>query len=231
MPLPPLSAISAEDEVRPAAPMSWMAMMASVAISSRQASSSSFSVKGSPTCTVGRFSFDVLVEFRRGHGGAVNAVAAGLGADIDDGIARALGGGQENLVGARQADAHGVDQDVAVVAAVEIDFTAHRGHAHAVAITADAGDHARHQMPGLGMRRLAEAQRIHHGDGARAHGEDIAHDATHARRRALIGLDEAGMVVRFHLEDAGIAIADVDHAGILARALMTQGALVGSFRR
>ncbi|MEJ1968109.1 MAG: hypothetical protein WDN03_05625 [Rhizomicrobium sp.] len=56
MPLPPLSAISADDEVSPAAPMSWIAMIASVAISSRQASSSSFSVKGSPTCTVGRFS-------------------------------------------------------------------------------------------------------------------------------------------------------------------------------
>ena len=56
MPSPPLDAISTEDEVRPAAPMSWIATMASVAISSRQASSSSFSVKGSPTCTVGRFS-------------------------------------------------------------------------------------------------------------------------------------------------------------------------------
>ena len=38
--------------------MSWIAMIASVAINSRQASSSSFSVKGSPTCTVGRFSSD-----------------------------------------------------------------------------------------------------------------------------------------------------------------------------
>ena len=56
MPAPPLLAISTEEEVRPAAPMSWMATIASVAISSRQASISSFSVKGSPTCTVGRFS-------------------------------------------------------------------------------------------------------------------------------------------------------------------------------
>ena len=56
MPTPPLSDISTDDEVRPAAPMSWMAMMASVAISSRQASSSSFSVNGSPTWTVGRLS-------------------------------------------------------------------------------------------------------------------------------------------------------------------------------
>ena len=56
MPTPPLDAISTLEEVRPAAPMSWMATIASEAISSRQASISSFSVNGSPTWTVGRFS-------------------------------------------------------------------------------------------------------------------------------------------------------------------------------
>ncbi len=54
-PTPPAEAISTDEQVSPAAPMSWMATMASPAISSRQASSSSFSVNGSPTCTVGRF--------------------------------------------------------------------------------------------------------------------------------------------------------------------------------
>src|SRR2546426_798926 len=53
-PTPPRAAISAEEEVRPAAPMSWIATMWPEAISSRLASSSSFSVKGSPTCTCGR---------------------------------------------------------------------------------------------------------------------------------------------------------------------------------
>ena len=62
MPRPPLPAISTEEEVRPAAPMSWMATMASVSINSRQASISSFSVKGSPTCTVGRFSSESSVN-------------------------------------------------------------------------------------------------------------------------------------------------------------------------
>ena len=52
----PCDAISTEEEVRPAAPMSWMATIASDAISSRQASISNFSVNGSPTWTVGRFS-------------------------------------------------------------------------------------------------------------------------------------------------------------------------------
>ena len=56
IPTPPLPAISTLEQVSPAAPMSWMATMASVAISSRQASISSFSAKGSPICTVGRFS-------------------------------------------------------------------------------------------------------------------------------------------------------------------------------
>ena len=36
-----------------------------------------------------------------------------------------------------------------------------------------------------------------------------------------------GMVVAFHLEDAGIAIADIDHPGILARALDHPGRLGG----
>ena len=56
MPAPPRPAISSELLVRPAAPMSWMATTWSVFISSRQASSRSFSVNGSPTCTAGRFS-------------------------------------------------------------------------------------------------------------------------------------------------------------------------------
>ena len=56
MPRSPLAPISAAEEVSPAAPMSWIAITAPEAISSRQASSSSFSANGSPTWTVGRFS-------------------------------------------------------------------------------------------------------------------------------------------------------------------------------
>ncbi len=69
------------------------------------------------------------------------------------------------------------------------------------------------------MLRIAEAQRIHRRDRPRAHGEHVAQDAAHARRRALVGLDEAGVVVRLHLEDDRLPVADIDDAGILARAL------------
>jgi hypothetical protein len=53
-PTPPRAAISAEELVSPAAPMSWSATITPELISSRLASSSSFSVNGSPTCTWGR---------------------------------------------------------------------------------------------------------------------------------------------------------------------------------
>ena len=54
MPMPARAGISEQAHASPAAPMSWMPTIAPVAMASRQASSSSFSVNGSPTCTVGR---------------------------------------------------------------------------------------------------------------------------------------------------------------------------------
>jgi hypothetical protein len=50
------AAISHVEQVNPAAPMSWIPAMAPLRMASRHASRSSFSRKGSPTCTVGRFS-------------------------------------------------------------------------------------------------------------------------------------------------------------------------------
>ena len=72
---------------------------------------------------------------------------------------------------------------------------------------------------GLRIVEAAEAERIQHGDGARAHGEDVAEDAADAGGRALERLDEAGVVVRFDLEGDDVAAADIDDAGIFAGAL------------
>ena len=54
MPTPPLAAISAAEEVSPAAPRSCSEVRSSRSSSSRQHSSSFFSVNGSPICTEGR---------------------------------------------------------------------------------------------------------------------------------------------------------------------------------
>jgi hypothetical protein len=67
------------------------------------------------------------------------------------------------------------------------------------------------------VRGIAEAQGVQQGHGPCPHGEDVAHDAAHAGRRTLIGLDEAGVVMALHLEDAGVAVVDVDDPGVLAR--------------
>ena len=147
MPTPPLPAISTEEEVSPAAPMSWMATIASVAISSRHASISSFSVNGSPTCTVGRFASAIRAELRARHGGAMDAVPPGLAADIHHRVADPAAADRKMRSARRDADRHGVDQRVAVVGRVEVDLAAHRRHADAVAVAADAAHHAVHHAP------------------------------------------------------------------------------------
>ena len=72
-----------------------------------------------------------------------------------------------------------------------------------------------------------KAQRIHHRQRPRAHGEDVAQNPAHAGGRALEGLDVAGVVVALDLEGAGPAVAHVDDAGILARPLHDAIALGG----
>ena len=174
----------------------------------------------------------VLGQIARGEGGAGEAVAAGAVADVEDGIARAGGCAAPDLARAQGAEAEDVHQRVAVVARVEVDLAADRGHADAVAVVRDAGDDAGEQAAvGRGVRLavadIAEAERIHEEDGPCAHGEDVAQDAADARGCALEGLDRARVVVRFHLEGDAPAVADVDHAGVfLAR--LDQHARAGS---
>ena len=81
------------------------------------------------------------------------------------------------------------------------------------------------QVARLRMLRIAERQRVEAGDRPRAHGEDVAQNAADAGRGALIGLDVARVVVALHLEHDGEPVADIDDAGILARALDHPGRL------
>jgi hypothetical protein len=76
-------------------------------------------MKGSPIWTLGRFCSEPSCELLAGHGGAVDAVAAGLGADVDDRVADAGGLGVEDFVDLDQAEGEGVDQRIAAVAGLE----------------------------------------------------------------------------------------------------------------
>ena len=92
------------------------------------------------------------------------------------------------------------------------------GRPRHVAVAADAGhDPGQHPVGVVGVER-AEAQRVHHGDRPGAHREDVADDAADAGRGALVGLDVRRVVVGLDLERDGVALADVDDAGVLADA-------------
>ena len=93
------------------------------------------------------------------------------------------------------------------------------GNADAVAVTADAGDHAFEDAPVERHVRRPEPQRVQQRHGPRAHREDVADDAANAGRRALIRLDERRVVVRLDLENGRQPVADIDGAGVLARSL------------
>src|SRR4029453_11935142 len=104
------------------------------------------------------------------------------------------GAGAEDAVGAHDTEGEGIDEDDLVVAGIEVDLAANRRHAAAIAVPADATHHAADEIARARMIEAAEAQRVEVGNRARAHGEDVAHDAADAGRRALIGLDERRMV-------------------------------------
>ena len=71
----------------------------------------------------------------------MDAVTAGLRAEIDDFVADPARLGVENLIGLGDAHRHGVDENIAVIAFVEIRRAADGRHPETIAIGTDPGDH------------------------------------------------------------------------------------------
>ncbi len=122
------------------------------------------------------------------------------------------------LLVAHDPDAQRVDEGVAGVRRVERDLTADVGQAEAVAVPADPRDDARQDPRGVRRMRGSEPQRVHDGDRAGAHREDVADDAADSGRRSLVRLDVARVVVRLDLERHRVPLADVDDARVLTDA-------------
>src|SRR5262249_32424849 len=139
-------------------------------------------------------------EFGAGHGGAVDAVAAGAGAHVDHRVTDARGLSVEDIFLLAYAEGENVHQRVAIVAGLENAFSADGRHPEAVAVVRDAADHtgedASVACAGLRIIKAAEAEGVHHCDRPRTHGKDVAEDTAHTRGRALERLDEAGVIVR-----------------------------------
>src|SRR5207247_11292026 len=65
----------------------------------------------------------------------------------------------------------------------------------------------------------SKAQRVHHRNRTRTHGEDVAQNSTYSGRGTLKRLDEGGLMVRLDLKCAAAEIADGDDPCILSRPL------------
>jgi hypothetical protein len=119
---------------------------------------------------------------------------------------------------------------ILLVAVVKVHFAADGRDSEAVAVVANALDHAVHQPLGAVGVRVAEAKRIQLRNRACAHGKNVAVDAAHAGGCALIGFHGRGVVVRLDFKRAGQSVADVDESGVLlaglrqhVRTLLRQG--------
>ncbi len=160
-----------------------------------------------------------LVELgAREHRRPTDAVPAGARAEQHHGVADARGGAADQPVVPRDPQAHGVHEAVLLVGRLEVDLAADRRYPDRVAVVADALHRPVEQVARPCRGELAEAQRVEDGDRPRADREDVTEDAAHTGGRALERLDGARVVVRLDLEGHGQPVADVDDAGVLARA-------------
>ena len=209
--MPASRAISDRDDASPAAPQSWSDSTSPRSTSSPErldqllAGERVADLDGRPL--LGAALGQVLAGQ---HAGAADAVAAGRRAVEDDRVAGPSRARARETVDRQQPDAHRVDEAVVLVGRVEDGLAADGRDAARVAVVADALDGALEAVVGR-----PEAQPVEERDRARAHGEDVAEDAADARRRALERLDRGRMVVALHLEGHGLAVAQVDDAGVL----------------
>ena len=87
----------------------------------------------------------------------MNSVAPGFGADIKNLVAYSASTSQKNTICFDQSQTECIDQIIAVVAGIKINFPADSWNAGAVAITGDAIDHTIEQKPGTWFFQFAES--------------------------------------------------------------------------
>ena len=191
--------------------------------SARHASISRFSSKGSPTCTLGRLAASASSSEKPAEASTLTppmpsrpggrAEQHGEVADARwPGRAR---GGRSGSTPRHSTLTSGLLGVGLVEHGLAADGRARRPSCRSrrSPLTTPFGDPA-----AAGVVERAEAQRVHQRDRPGAHGEDVAEDAADAGGRALVGLDGRRVVVALDADGGGDAVADVDHAGVLARA-------------
>src|SRR5690606_33578495 len=136
----------------------------------------------------GPLRFTLGGEVFGGEGGSVDSVTSGAGPNDEDRISDALGLRPNQLLLLHDADAHRIHERVPLVCRIDDHLTDHRWNTDAVAVVPDALHASAEQVAHPGRVQRAEAERVQHRDGSRAHREHVPKDATHTGRRALVRL-------------------------------------------
>ena len=193
IPTPPAEAISAEDEVRPAAPRSWSGDE-QLSIEQLQAALHQLLLLERVTDLDGGPLLLALGELRGGeHRGAADPVAAGGGARAARATLPGPAAAERTIRSARARPTHiALTRQFCSYGRLEVDLAAHRRDPDRVAVVADAGDHPVEEVAGALGGELAEAQRVENRDRPRPQREDVAQDAADSGRRPLEGLTALG---------------------------------------
>ena len=151
-------------------------------------------------------------------GGAMNPIPPGIGAHQEQDAAGLAGGSGGQFIGGYQADAHSVYQGIMRIGLVKVYLAGHIGNADAVAVPGDTLHHTAKQVAVVSriLRRIqgAKAEGVEQGDGAGAHGEDVADDAADSGGRPLQRLHCRRMVMGLYLEYHRQAVANVHRPGV-----------------
>jgi hypothetical protein len=98
-----------------------------------------------------------------------------------------------------------------------------RWNSDAVPVVTDALHDTGEEIAVPGRIERAEAEAVEHRHRSRAHGEDVAQNAAHSGRGALIRFHRGGVIVRFDLEGDGPALGKSQHAGVFTGSLDDEG--------
>ena len=141
--------------------------------------------------------------------GSVDSVAARRRSDYVDGVAHTARLGADLLAHFNDSGRECIHQRILLVAVVKIDLAADSRNTEAVAVVANALDHAVNQPFGAVRAGIAKAKGIQLSNGAGTHGKNIAVDSAHSRRSTLVGLHSRWVVVRLNFKGTGQSVANV----------------------
>ena len=130
----------------------------------------------------------------------MNSITSSFRANIKNLVTHSASTGQKDFICFYQSETECVDQNIAVVTGIKINFSTNSRNAGAVSITGDAIDHTIEKETGSRILQFAKPQRVHQGNWACAHSKNISHYSTNASCSTLMRFNKRRVVVAFNFK-------------------------------